>query len=76
MVMINDDAPYKDGCVQKRKKLVFDLPAEVLERLDGLFPRERLEEALVGLAPDEITRPGGLLTVWRGGWSRRRCVRS
>lgn len=66
MVMSNGDAPYKDDCVQKRSKVVPDLPAEVVERLDDLFPRERLEEALVGLSGDEITRPGGLLTALAG----------
>jgi Transposase, Mutator family/3-Oxoacyl-[acyl-carrier-protein (ACP)] synthase III C terminal len=39
-------------------------PDEVVDRLGGLLPREQLEEALEGLAPEEITGPGGLLVRW------------
>jgi len=46
--------------------LVPDLPAEIVERLDGLLPPEELEAALEGLSPDEITRPGGLITTLAG----------
>jgi len=45
MTKIDGAAPLKDGCVQKRKQLVPDLPAEIVERLDGLLPPEALEEA-------------------------------
>jgi putative transposase len=41
-------------------------PEEVLDRLSGLLPREALEDALEGLAPEQITGPGGLLTQLAG----------
>src|ERR687898_462986 len=41
-------------------------PEEVVDRLAGLLPREELEDALEGLAPEEITGPGGLLTQLAG----------
>jgi putative transposase len=41
-------------------------PAEVVDRLAGLLPREQLEDALEGLDPDQITGPGGLLTQLAG----------
>jgi len=41
-------------------------PEEVLDGLAGLLPRERLEAALEGLAPEQITGPGGLLTQLAG----------
>lgn len=41
-------------------------PEEVVDRLAGLLPREQLEDALEGLAPEEITGPGGLLTQLAG----------
>ncbi len=66
MTKIDGAAPFKDGCVRKRKQFTPDLPAEVVERLDGLFPRETLEEALQGRSGDEITRPGGLITALAG----------
>jgi hypothetical protein len=39
------------------------------DRLAGLLPDDALQDALKGLEPDEITRPGGLLTqlAGRGG---------
>jgi len=37
-----------------------------VDRLTGLLPVEALEDALKGLAPDEITGPGGLLTQLAG----------
>jgi putative transposase len=36
------------------------------ERLAGLLPDEALQDALEGLAPEEITGPGGLLTQLAG----------
>jgi putative transposase len=39
---------------------------EVVDRLAGLLPAEELERALEGLAPDQITGPGGLLTQLAG----------
>ena len=66
MTKIDGASALKDDCVKKRRRWAPDLPAEVVERLDGLFPREALEEALEGLSPDEITRPGGLITALAG----------
>ena len=40
--------------------------AAVVDRLAGLLPREELETALEGLAPEQITGPGGLLTQLAG----------
>jgi len=37
-----------------------------VDRLAGLLPREELEAALEGLAPEQITGPGGLLTQLAG----------
>jgi putative transposase len=37
-----------------------------LDRLSALLPPDALEEALVGLAPEEITGPGGLITQLAG----------
>ena len=39
---------------------------EVVDRLAGLLPEEALEDALRGLAPEEITGPGGLVTQLAG----------
>ena len=39
---------------------------EVVDRLAGLLPAEELERALEGLAPEQITGPGGLLTQLAG----------
>jgi putative transposase len=39
---------------------------EVLDRLAGLLPADALEDALAGLAPEEITGPGGLVTQLAG----------
>jgi hypothetical protein len=41
-------------------------PQEVTDRLAGLLPGEELEQALDGLAPEEITGPGGLLSQLAG----------
>jgi transposase-like protein len=38
----------------------------VIDRLAGLLPADALEDALEGLSPEEITRPGGLLTQLAG----------
>src|SRR3954468_18622820 len=37
-----------------------------VDRLAELLPADALEDALKGLEPDEITRPGGLLTQLAG----------
>ena len=42
-------------------------PADVVDRLAGLLPAEELEKAMQGLAPEEITGPGGLLRSSRAG---------
>jgi len=39
---------------------------DAAKRLAGLLPEEALEDALKGLAPEEITGPGGLLTQLAG----------
>src|SRR6188472_2215623 len=39
---------------------------EVADRLAGLLPADALQAALEGLAPEEITGPGGLLTQLAG----------
>ena len=39
---------------------------EAAERLAGLLPDEALQDALKGLAPEQITGPGGLLTQLAG----------
>jgi putative transposase len=39
---------------------------EVVDRLAGLLPADRLQDALKGLSPDEITGTGGLLTQLAG----------
>jgi Transposase, Mutator family len=39
---------------------------EVGDRLAGLLPEDALQDALEGLAPEEITGPGGLLTQLAG----------
>ena len=43
-----------------------DPAQDVLDSLGELLPREALEEALAGLAPEQITGPGGLLTQLAG----------
>jgi Transposase, Mutator family len=40
--------------------------AEATDRLAGLLPGEELEKALEGLAPEQITGPGGLLSQLAG----------
>ena len=39
---------------------------EVVDRLAGLLPADALQDALAGLAPEEITGPGGLVTQLAG----------
>jgi putative transposase len=41
-------------------------PQELVDRLEGLLPRDALEAALEGLEPEEITGPGGLLAGLAG----------
>ena len=54
--------------MEKRKPLrvTSDLPDGVLERLDELFSREALEDALEGVEADRITGPGGLISQLAG----------
>lgn len=47
---------------RRRRRPAVEPPPGLLERLDGLLPRDALEDALAGLGPEEITGPGGLLT--------------
>jgi putative transposase len=42
-------------------------PQALEDRLAGLLPADALKEALEGLAPEEITGQGGLLTQLAGG---------
>lgn len=46
--------------------VVADPTKEAADRLAGLLPTEELEKALEGLAPDQITGPGGLVTQLAG----------
>jgi putative transposase len=41
-------------------------PADVVDRLAGLLPADELQDALKGLAPEQITGPGGLVTQLAG----------
>src|SRR5215217_7179158 len=41
-------------------------PEEVVDRLAQLLPPDALDDALDGLAPEEITGPGGLITQLAG----------
>jgi len=41
-------------------------PQEVVDRLAGLLPEGALEEAVKGLAPEELSGPGGLLSQLAG----------
>ncbi len=36
---------------------------DVVDRLAGLLPAEELQDALKGLEPEEITGPGGFLSL-------------
>jgi putative transposase len=65
------DAPVKMRCVGARKRKrsrgrPVPPPQELVDRLEGLLPREALEEALDGLEPGEVTGPGGLLSQLAG----------
>jgi putative transposase len=64
-------APMRMQCMPKprarrRAKATGEPPPELVDRLEGLLPREVLEEALEGLEPEQITGPGGLLTQLAG----------
>src|SRR4051794_3915603 len=65
---IQGGAPVKDRCVQRRKPLraASDLPEPVRERLDELFSRDALDEALEGVELERITGPGGLISELAG----------
>jgi putative transposase len=60
--------PYKDVCVRKGKRLraASELPDDVRQRLDALFSRDALQDALEGVDGDRITGPGGLITELAG----------
>jgi putative transposase len=70
MTDIQGAPSLKMECVPKqrrrRKKEAAEPPPGLVDRLEGLLPREALEEALEGLEPEEITGPGGLLTQLAG----------
>ncbi len=65
---IQGGAPMKDRCVRTGKALraTSELPDEVRARLDALFSRDALQDALEGVDPDQITGPGGLITDLAG----------
>jgi len=46
--------------------VVAEPPEDVVDRLAGLLPAEELQDALKGLAPEQITGPGGLVTQLAG----------
>jgi putative transposase len=69
MTDIQGAAPAKMRCVPKqrrRRRGPSDPPSELFDRLEGLLPREALQDALAGLEPEQITGPGGLLTQLAG----------
>lgn len=69
MTEVVQGAPaLKDRCVQKGRSLRAPgrLPDEVLERLDGLFPRAALEELVAEMDSQDIVGPGGLITQLAG----------
>ena len=69
MTDIQASAPAKMRCVPKQRRRARpsgEPPPELVDRLEGLLPREALEDALDGLDPDQITGPGGLLTQLAG----------
>lgn len=43
-----------------------ELDQEAVDRLSGLLPQQELQEAVKGLAPEQITGPGGLLALLAG----------
>jgi hypothetical protein len=56
--------------MQTKKPSPPDIPAvadpprqEAIDRLTGLLPEEQLQDALGGLSPEQITGPGGLVTL-------------
>jgi transposase-like protein len=65
---IHAGAPLKDACVRQGKppRAASDLPDDVRARLDALFSRDALQDALAGVDPDRITGPGGLITELAG----------
>src|SRR4051812_15718471 len=65
---IDGGAPVKDRCVRKGKSVraASDLPDDVRERLDALFSRDALQDALEGVDADRITGPGGLISELAG----------
>src|SRR4051812_42332825 len=69
MTDIQGAAPGRMQCVPKqrrRRKATGEPPPELADRLEGLLPRELLEDALAGLDAEQITGPGGLLTQLAG----------
>jgi putative transposase len=53
----------KSGTIQEVSR---EPDQEAVDRLAGLLPAEELQKALEGLAPDQITGPGGLVTQLAG----------
>ncbi len=51
---------------RRRKRAAGSASAELVDRLEGLLPRDALEDALEGLGLEEITGPGGLLSQLAG----------
>jgi putative transposase len=69
MTDMQGSAPMRMQCVSRkprRRKASGEPPAESVDRLQGLLPREALEDALDGLDPEQITGPGGLLAQLAG----------
>jgi putative transposase len=71
MTDMQGSAPVRMQCVPKqrrrrRAKPTGEPPPELVDRLEGLLPRDALEDALEGLEREQITGPGGLLTQLAG----------
>jgi hypothetical protein len=62
------DTKNKNSIEQEsaRSSVAEKLPDEVVDRLAGLLPADELQDAIKGLAPEQITGPGGLLTKLAG----------
>ena len=58
--------PISDRERERDETARAESPQEAVDRLAGLLPEAALEDALKGLSPEEITGPGGLLTLLAG----------
>ena len=56
----------KNTPTRRAEPAAVEPPEEVVDRLAGLLPADRLQHALKGLEPEQITGPGGLLTQLAG----------